>query len=290
MHTMHGEADVRAFAGRKVFITGGSSGIGKQLATDFLRRGAHVCIAADGAEKLARAREQLASISPSVEAFLCDIADLSQIRQTAATYVARFGAPDVLVNNAGYAVYRTIEEMASEEIARLLNVNLTGACLVTREFLPSMVAARGGSVVMIASIAGRIPMTPCGPYSTAKHGMVTFSEILRAEVARYGIRVNVVCPGRVETEFFDDESFVSRAPRRETEWTIPIERVSASIIDAVSRNRFMTYVPGAYGPFVWLAHTLSFLARPMLQRLMRARIESVYAQKQLRDKQHESAS
>ena len=107
----------------------------------------------------------------------------------------------------GYAVYYTFEQMPPEEIHRLFDVNLVGAALVTREFLPDMIRAGGGDVVMVASIAGRIPMTPCGVYSASKHGLVALAELLQIETARFNIRVHVVCPGRVETDFFSHESF-----------------------------------------------------------------------------------
>ena len=95
----------------------------------------------------------------------------------ARAYRERFDAPEVLVNNAGYAVYYTFEQMRSEEIHRLFDVNLVGAALVTREFLPDMIRAGGGHIVMMASIAGRIPMTPCSVYSASKHGLVALAEL-----------------------------------------------------------------------------------------------------------------
>jgi short-subunit dehydrogenase len=119
-------------------------------------------------------------------------------------------------------------------------------------------------------------MTPCGPYSAAKHGLVAFSEILRAEVERFGIHVHVVCPGRVETDFFAHESFRARAPRGEANWLVSIDAVTGAVLDAVDSGRFMTYVPRAYRPLVWLTKALPLLWKPMLRRLLRARVESVY--------------
>jgi len=269
--------NVPDFAGKNVLITGGSSGIGKRLAITLLERGADVTIVADRADKLERARIELEALSPSVHALTCDIADLDQVRRTATSYLALRGVPDVLVNNAGYAVYRPLVEMASEEIDRLLRVNLTGACLMTRELLPAMIQKGSGHIVLISSIAGFIPMTPCGPYSVAKHGMVAFGEILQSEVHRFGLRVHVVCPGRVETDFFSHETFRRRAPRRETEWTVPIEDVCGAVIDSIRSNRLVTYVPRTFRPLVWLTQAVPFVFKPMLRKLMRARIESVYA-------------
>jgi short-subunit dehydrogenase len=268
--------EVFSWAGRRALITGGSSGIGKQLAADLLRRGAHVGIVAHHAEKLRAAESQLKEISPHVWSYACDVAVLKDVRAMAQAYRETFDAPEVLINNAGYAVYYTFEQMPSEEIQRLLDVNLAGAALVTREFLPDMIRAGGGRVVMMASIAGRIPMTPCSVYSVSKHGLVVLAELLRIETARFNVGIHVVCPGRVETDFFSHESFKARAHRPETTRTIPVEAVSRAVMTAVERNRFMTYVPWYFGILAWLAAAMPVVFRPFWHRFLSARVESVY--------------
>jgi uncharacterized protein len=265
------------WAGRRVLITGGSSGIGRHLAEELLRRGAHVGIVADDAQKLGLAECALKQVSPEIWSYPCDIAILDDVRAMARAYRERFDAPEVLVNNAGYAVYYTFERMRSEEIHRLFDVNLTGAALVTREFLPDMIRAGGGHIVMMASIAGRIPMTPCSVYSASKHGLVALAELLQVETARFNLRVHVVCPGRVETDFFSHESFKARAHRPETARTIPIESVSRAVMAAVERDRFMTNVPWSYGVLAWFAAALPLVFKPVWHRLMASRVESVYA-------------
>lgn len=265
------------WANRRVLITGGSSGIGKQVASDLLRAGAEVGIVADNPARLSAAAAELREIFPGVWSHVCDVARLDDVRQMARAYEQRFGAPEVLINNAGYAVYRTFEQMSSEEIRRLVDVNLSGAAVVTRELLPAMIRAGGGHVVMIASIAGRVPMTPCGVYSASKHGMVALAELLRVEAARFNVRIHIVCPGRVETPFFEHESFQRRAHRPESERTIPIETVSRAILDAVTADRRMTYVPRYYGPLVWLAQAMPLLFRPLWRRLMTSRVEALYS-------------
>jgi short-subunit dehydrogenase len=256
----------------KVLITGGSSGIGKQLAADFLRRGAHVTIVSNDATKLQSVRGELAAIAPSICALACDVAELADVRCMADEYLRQFGPPDVLVSNAGFAVYRLFEEMAAEEIARLVAVNFVGACLVARAFLPTMIAAGRGDIVVMASIAGKIVMTPCGVYSAAKHGLVAWAHTLKLELKRTGVRVHVICPGRVETDFFAHESFVEREHRTETRLTVPVETVSQATITAIKRNRFMTYVPTSYGLVAWLSHSFPFPVRTLLDRLMEARV------------------
>jgi short-subunit dehydrogenase len=260
---------------KKVLITGGSSGIGKQLAADFLRRGAHVTIVSNNTTKLQSARSELAAISPSICGLACDVAELGEIRRMAEEYLRQFGPPDVLVSNAGFAVYRLFEEMEAEEIKRLLAVNFVGGCLVTREFLPAMVAAGHGNVVVMASIAGRLVMTPCGVYSAAKHGLVAWAHTLKLELKQTGVRVHVICPGRVETNFFAHASFVQGQTRSETRLTVPVETVSRATIAAIQKNRFMTYVPRSYGLLVWLAHSLPFPVGMLLDRLMEQRVRSL---------------
>ena len=265
------------FAGKKVLITGGSSGIGKQLAHDLLGLGAHVTIVAEEADLLERAHRELATAFPLVRTLRCDLARLDEIRRMGEAYLLEFGAPDILVNNAGFARYATVEETPIEDIERLVIVNFGAALLVTRQFLPLMIHRGSGDIVMMASVAGRVPLTPCGTYSAAKHGMVAAAEILRAELEDFGVRVHVVCPGRVDgTRFFLHESFVTRTPRRETEWTTPVEVVSRATIDAIRKRRFFTYVPRSLRPLAWLANAFPLLSRPLLHRLMRSRVRAVY--------------
>lgn len=263
--------------GRRVLITGGSSGIGKHLAGELLKVGATVGIVANDPAKLRAAEAELRQTSPTVWSRPCDIASLEDVRAMAAAYRERFDAPEVLINNAGYAVYYTFEQTRAEEIRRLVDVNFVGAALVTREFLPDMIEAGGGRVVMMASIAGRIPMTPCGMYSAAKHGLVAFAELLAVEAARFNVRVHVVCPGRVETDFFAHESFRTRAVRAESAHTIPIESVSRAVIEAVGRGRFMTYVPRRYALLSWAQGAVPLLFKPLFHRLLASRVESVYS-------------
>jgi hypothetical protein len=274
---IEGRGAVSDWTGRRVLITGGSSGIGKQLAIDLLRRGAIIGIVANDAAKLQSAASEMKQLSPDVWSCACDVAVLDQVRAMAGAYRERFGAPDVLVNNAGYAVYYTFEQTRPEEIQRLFDVNLVGAAIVTREFLPDMIRAGGGHIVMMASIAGRIPMTPCGVYSASKHGLFALAEVLRMETARFNVDIHVVCPGRVETDFFAHESFKTRAHRPETTRTIPVDSVSRAVIDGVERRRFVTYVPRYYGLLIWLAAALPFVLGPLWRRFMESRVESVYA-------------
>jgi short-subunit dehydrogenase len=260
----------------RVVVTGGSSGIGKDVARAFLARGDEVVIVAEEPGRLAAAAGELSRASPRVEAVACDVGDPAAVARMVEAVLAR-GCPDVLVNNAGFAVYRTFEQSPLEELERLVNVNLTGALRCIRGFLPAMIARGSGHVVNVASIAGLMPITPCAAYGAAKHGLVGLSENLRWELHDLGVREHLVCPGRVETPFFDHETFRRRAHRKETEKTVPIEEVSAAIVGAVLRGRFLTVVPARLGLVAWGRHVLRPIIDPLLGRILRSRVRDVRA-------------
>lgn len=272
-----GGALARWFTGKKVLVTGGSSGIGKGLAEGAARHGAQVAILAENDDSLRAAAREMSAGGRTVTAYRCDLAKPDEIAAVSRRITAETGTPDVLINNAGFATYRAFEQTPVEEIERLLAVNLTGAMLLTRHLLPGFIARRSGSIVNVSSIAGTIPMTPCGTYSAAKHALVAWSEIMKSELARFNIAVNVVCPGRVETPFFDHETFRARAVPAEAGYTVPMAKVVSGTLRAIARNRFVTYIPPALGAISWFKSAFPFLANPLFFRLMRKRIESLYS-------------
>ena len=263
-------------AGRTALVTGGSSGIGKQLAFDLARAGATVVIASHDRERLNATESELRAISPGSFAVLCDVTSNDQVAAMAETVLRRLDHLDILVNNAGYAEYRTFIDTDVDELCRLVDVNLLGVIRCTRAFVPGMVERRDGVIVNIASIAGRLPLTPPGAYTAAKHGVFGFTRTLRYELADFGVRPIVVCPGRVETSFFDHETFRTRAPRAETRYTVPVEQVSAGIIKAIERDRPLTYIPKSIGVLTWGWNAVPFLAEPVFRRLNIARVRSYY--------------
>lgn len=260
-----------------VLITGGSSGIGKQLAADFLASGAKVIIASDRPDRLTAATHELSAASPNISGVRCDVGDSVSVMELKEQVLSKHGCPDIIINNAGFATYRTFEKMDMEEIERLVNVNLLGAMRCTRAFLPEMIARRSGAIVNMASIAGRLILTPNGTYCAAKHALVAWSETLRYELMPFGIQVNVICPGRVETPFFEHETFQNRAARPETKHTVRIEDVSRATLRAVVNNNFMTCIPRSAGLLIWLTNTLPFLMKPLYGRLISSRIKSIYS-------------
>lgn len=264
------------YRGKKVLVTGGSSGIGKALAWAMAELGAEVALVAHRPDLLREATEELSRANLQARAFVCDLADAAQTAELAQRVLAEFGVPDLLVNNAGFATYRPFEQQPVDEMEAIIAVNLMACLRLTRALLPSFIARGSGAVVNVASLAGKLALTPNMVYTTAKHGLVAWSECLSYELARFNIGVHVICPGRVLTPFFDHETFRTRAKRPETEHTIPMETVVEGTLQAVAHGRLLTYIPKSYAPLVWAKNVLPFIAGPIYRRLMLQRIESLY--------------
>jgi short-subunit dehydrogenase len=267
------------FSGKRVAITGGSSGIGKALAQRILALGAKVAIISEKPEFLESTRNELSAEGLSVCAFACDLASPEEISVLVSTVIAEVGVPDILINNAGFAVYRTFEQSSLAEIDRLVAVNMLASLRLTHYFLPYFIERNSGIIVNMASIAGTMPITPNATYCAAKHALVSWSECLSYEVERFGIHVNTICPGRVLTPFFDHETFRTRAARRETAYTVALGKVVDGTLCAIYRDRAFTYIPRTLGLISYFRSSLPFLFRPAYRILMRSRINSIYGQR-----------
>jgi 2-hydroxycyclohexanecarboxyl-CoA dehydrogenase len=267
------------FRDQVVIVTGGSSGIGKQVTRDLLAAGALVTLTGHDPVRVDAAHKEIASTFPQVDAAVCDVRDMGQVGKTVEDVLARRGRVDVLINNAGYAVYRPFEESSAAEVLDLLDVNLAGAMRMAKAVLPGMIARRSGRIVNIASIGGETVITPNAVYSAAKHGMVAWTKALRYELGRFGIRATVVCPGHTITHFHDDPTFRRRDPYRGRQSrSMSVERVSTAILESIRRDKIMTYVPAWLGLMAWALNALPFVTRPMWDRIANRRIEQLYEQ------------
>ena len=269
----------RFYSGKKIVITGGSSGIGKALAYRLLSYGAVVSIVSENENALQSALKEFSSTGSPAHAFHCDLAEGKNIADLVHRIISEAGIPDILINNAGFAVYRTFEQSPVEEIDRLMAVNVLASMRLTRYFLPIFIERRSGSIVNMASIAGTMAITPNAAYCAAKHALVSWSECLSYELAGFNVHVNVICPGRVLTPFFDHETFRSRKARRETEYTVPLRRVVDETLRAVCKNRPFKYIPPTIGLISYLKASLPFLFNPAYRVLMHSRISSIYNQR-----------
>lgn len=182
---------------RVVLLTGCSSGIGRATAIALAGRGHRVFATA-------RNRNDLAELERGdLTTLALDVTDPATIDAAVREVLARAGRLDVLVNNAGYGQYGSVEEVTPEEWRAQFDVNFFGTIAVTQAVLPVMRAQRQGRIVNVSSVAGKVAIPFAGPYCATKHALEAMSDALRVEVAPFGIRVSLVEPGPIATRFGD---------------------------------------------------------------------------------------
>lgn len=181
------------------FITGTSSGFGRSLAEALIARGQRVVATARDPNTLA---DLVARAPDRVLALRLDVTRPEEGQRALGQALDRFGAVDVLINNAGYSVVGALEETSDAELRALFEPMFFGAVGLTRAVLPHMRERGSGSIVQITSVGGLVTSPGFGPYCAAKHALEAVSESLAAEVAPFGIRVLVVEPGAFRTRLF----------------------------------------------------------------------------------------
>lgn len=192
-------------AGQVVLITGASAGIGAGLAKVLANRyiGIRLVLAARNVEKLAHVAEQCSKAGADVLTVPTDMAQVEQVQALAKTALDRFGRVDILVNNAGYGQMGPIELIPPAATQRQMQVNVLGAIALIQSLIPAMRDQGGGRIINISSLAGKIAFPFGGLYSASKFALEAVSDALRRELAPFNIRVSVIEPGPVSTEFFD---------------------------------------------------------------------------------------
>ena len=179
-----------------ILVTGCSSGIGRAIALEGVRRGHRVFATA-------RNRADLADLErpEKLVGLALDVTDPVSIRSAVEEVLSRAGRIDALVNNAGYGQYGSVEDVSAEEWRAQFDVNFFGAIEMTRAALPAMRARRAGTVVMVSSVAGKVAIPFAAPYSATKHALEAVADSLRVELSAFGIRVVLVEPGPIATRF-----------------------------------------------------------------------------------------
>jgi meso-butanediol dehydrogenase/(S,S)-butanediol dehydrogenase/diacetyl reductase len=180
-------------------VTGGARGIGLAIGQWFLAHGYSVALLDIDATTLAATETALAD-PDRVLALHCDVSNPQAVEQAAAVILARWGRVDALVNNAGVAVFKPALETSFAEWRHVLGTNLDGTFLCTQAFGAIMKAQKSGAIVNIASISGLRASTLRVAYGTSKAAIIHLTKQYAVELGNYGVRVNAICPGPVETE------------------------------------------------------------------------------------------
>ena len=192
--------ELLSLKGRSALITGGSRGLGLQMAEALGEMGARIAISARKKDELDEAVSHLRKMDIHAEAFVCDVGKREQIAPLADAVLKKFGKVDILVNNAGTTWGAPAEDHPVEAWDKLVNVNLTAAFLLSQQIAKrSMIPARWGRIINTASVAGLAASDPrvvrTVAYNATKHGVVGLTRQLAAEWGEHGITVNAICPG-----------------------------------------------------------------------------------------------
>jgi NAD(P)-dependent dehydrogenase (short-subunit alcohol dehydrogenase family) len=211
--------------GKVALVTGGSRGIGFAIARALQQQGASVVITGTDEKRLKAARAELGARTTTARA---DVREADQVDAAVKHAIEQFGAIDVLVNNAGIGVFRSVAEMTLGEWNDVIATNLTGVFHCTRAVLPQLRARGGGWIVNISSLAATNPFASAAAYCASKAALNAFSEALMQEVRHDGIRVAYVMPGSVQT------GFGGREPGSHDSWKLAPDDVAQVVVDLIN--------------------------------------------------------
>jgi short-subunit dehydrogenase len=245
------------FRERIAVVTGAASGIGRALACALATRGARLALADRDRNGLSEVADVCRRRGAEARTFLADLGTPGEPTAVAHRLLNEYGGVDVLVNNAGIAYYGPTDRMPAGTWETVLRVNLHAPIELTTALLPTLLE-RFGAVVNMCSVAGLVGGPRSAIYHASKFGLVGFSESLRAEYSRRGLRVVAVCPGPVRTNLFRQALHPEgRTCPTPPKWASATpEAVAAATLRAVERNRRLTVVTP-------LAHSLWTLKRFM---------------------------
>ena len=268
---------MKEYGGRVIAITGAASGIGRALAVDLARRGAHLALSDIDADGLAETVAMCHGSGTKITSSLVDVADRAAVFTWADDVVAEHGHANMIVNNAGVAVGATVERSSYDDFEWLMGINFWGVVHGTKAFLPHLKASGDGHVVNISSVFGLVSIPSQSAYNAAKFGVRGFSDALRIEleIERADVSVTTIHPGGIKTNIArnahidpsvadvgsDPHAFVDEFDKLAR--TTP-EKAARQILKAVERNRRRALI----GPDAKLFDLVSRLPAGLYQRLL----------------------
>ncbi|GAA0320493.1 3-hydroxybutyrate dehydrogenase [Bacillus carboniphilus] len=190
---------------RSVIITGGAQGIGYEIGKEFLKNNDQVLLTDINAKGLEEAKNKLSSEGLHVHTLTCDVTDEEQVAKMFSTAVENFGSVDVLINNAGMQRIYSLEEFPTDTFERMIKLMLVAPFVATKHAFPIMKKQKFGRIINMASINGVIGFPGKAAYNSAKHGVIGLTKVSAIEGAEYGITVNAVCPGYVNTSLVQNQ-------------------------------------------------------------------------------------
>ena len=255
------------FKDKTVIITGGSEGVGAAAARLFAQAGANLMLAARNRKNLESIAAELRD-KTRVEIFPMDVSDADSCVDLFKKTQFEFGRIDVLVNNAGFQARGYVESVSAEDLGRTIDVNLRAPIMLTRLALPYIRESGGGAIVNVASLAGRTPVPGSAAYSASKFGLRAFTFSLAEEIRDSGIKLAVVSPGPIATQFIlgdiDKTSDLTFSQPMSS-----AEEVAQAILDLCGNNQREQAVPAISGVLTTLIYLMPWLGRALRPALER---------------------
>lgn len=213
----------------RVFLTGASSGIGAALARRYAIPGSTLGLVARRPEPLASLASELRDRGAKVHVYPADVADTKAMGAAARAFVDTAGGADLVVANAGVGIRSALHEGDAESVAHLMQINLIGVTNTVIPFIPSMLAARGGVLVAVSSMAGHRALPGRVAYSASKSAVITFMDGLRMELHGSGVHAMTICPGFVKTPLTD-------VLEHKMPFLVDVEPAADWMVDAIARR------------------------------------------------------
>lgn len=263
-----GLPDGSEMSGRRVFLTGAASGIGRATAFALAAKGAHLCLTDVRADDLAEVVEQIRGAGGVVRhAKAADISDYEQVRHLADEIHDQVGTMQLVMNIAGVSTWGTVEELEHRQWKSMVDVNLMGPIHVIEAFIPAMVrAGRGGHLVNVSSAAGLIGLPWHAAYSASKFGLRGVSEVLRFDLRRHRIGVTLVCPGAVATPLTETVEIAGvdrenptfrRAQAHFHRRAVTPEKAAEAILSGVRKKKYLVYTSRDIFVIHWIQRKFS---------------------------------
>jgi hypothetical protein len=255
---------------KTVVVTGASSGIGAASCKAFAKKGANLVLIARRKNKLEELKTTLDKFNIRTLVCECDVSQKSQVQKMSKEVLDTFGGIDVLVNNAGFAIYGTVSDLSIEEIEAQMATNYFGMVYCTKYFLPKMLEQNSGHIVNVASVAASFGLPGIASYCASKFAMLGFSEGLRHELHGTKVGVTIVSPIMVKTNFFDHKSFEKMPKYSPT--ALSAETVAKAVVSAATSSRLEIIVPSVVRGAVWAKHTFPYIINPIIGSTFRKQL------------------
>jgi len=253
---MHMASVKQHFSGKTAIISGGSKGIGKAVALEFVKAGGSVCIIARNKNDLKTASDEISNAriidSQSVTTISCDTTDMKKLKPLIEAHIKKSGVPDYLMNFVGYAQPRYIQDYTIEDFKKNMETNYYGQLVPIIIVLPHFIKRRSGHIVTCSSLLGYLGMIGYATYCPTKFAICGLTEALRSELAPQGIRFSVLYPPDTQTPGFDNENRTKPAEvmiMSETGGLLDPGEVAQKLIKGIMQNKF--YIHPGQSRLLW---------------------------------------